>query len=267
MQYFYHAQRGLRVSPVPAEQIVEAIDDETLLVPVSHVIYRSGAMQDAAAIVQQAHRAGAHVVLDVSQSAGVVPVDVTALGVDFAVGGCLKWLCGGPGNGWLYVRPDLHHLRPRFTGWMAHAEPMAFAPPPIRYTEGPFRFLNGTPHIPALYAATEGLRIIREVGVERIREHSVSLTERLLAKIRELGFPTITPLDPGRRGGTVTVNPPDAEAIAHELVNRNILVDHRPAAGIRLAPHFYNTADECDLAIGEIAALAAHRPALRVTLG
>jgi kynureninase len=267
IQYFYTAQPGLRVTPVPVESVVEAIDDRTLLVPISHVLYQSSAAQDVAAIVEKAHRVGAHVVLDCSQSAGVTPVDVTASGVDFAVGGCLKWLCGGPGNGWLYVRPDLHHLTPRFTGWMAHAEPMAFAPPPIRYADGPFRFLNGTPHIPALYAATEGLRIIREVGVDRIREHSVMLTERLLATIREVGFPTVTPADPDRRGGTVAVDAPNAEAIARELIQRNILVDYRPGAGIRLSPHFYNTADECDLAIGEIAALAAHRPGLRVTLG
>ena len=267
VQYFYSAQKALTVTPTPLAGVVDAIDDETLLVPISHVLYNSSEMQDAAAIVEKAHRVGAHVVLDCSQSAGVVPIDVTALGVDFAVGGCLKWLCGGPGNGWLYVRPDLRHLKPRFTGWMAHVEPMAFAPPPIRYAEGPYRFLNGTPQIPALYAATEGLRIIREVGVERIREHSVTLTERLLAKVRELGFPTISPMDPARRGGTVAVNPIDAEAITRELLKRNVLVDYRPGAGIRLSPHFYNTMDECDLVIGEIAALVAHRPGLRVTLG
>ena len=267
VQYFYAAQPHLRVTPVPLARVADSIDDGTLLVPISHVLYKSSEMQDVSAIVEKAHRVGAYVVLDCSQSAGIVPVDLTALGVDFAVGGTLKWLCGGPGNAWLYVRPDLHHLRPGLTGWMAHAEPMSFAPPPTRYAEGPARFLNGTPNIPGLYAATEGLRIIREVGLQRIREHSVGLTERLLGKIRELGFPTVTPGDPDRRGGSVSVNPIDAEAIVRALLQRNVLVDHRPGAGIRLSPHFYNTADECDLVIGEIAALAAHRPSLRLTLG
>lgn len=265
IQYLYAAQPGLRVSAVPVERLVDAIDDQTLLVPVSHVLFKSSYVQDVPAIVEKAHRVGARVVLDVYQSAGVLPLDVTALGVDFAVGGCLKWLCGGPGNGFLYVRPDLAHLAPRLTGWMAHAAPFAFEPPPIRYAEGPFRFLNGTPAIPCLYAAIEGLRIIREVGVARVREHSLRLTERLLRSIDERGFPSITPRDVARRGGTVAVNPPDAEGISRRLLERDFLIDYRPGVGIRIAPHFYNTDDECDAIIAEIAPFAAGRPSLRAT--
>jgi len=265
VQYLYAAQAGLRVTPVPVERLVDAIDERTLLVPVSHVLYKSAFVQDVPAIVEKAHRVGAHVVLDVYHSAGVLPVDVTALGVDFAVGGCLKWLCGGPGNGFLYVRPDLAHLAPRLTGWMAHAAPFAFEPPPIRRAEGPFRFLNGTPSIPCLYAALEGLRILREVGAARVRAHSERLTARLLARIDEAGFPSLTPREAARRGGTVAVDPPDAEAISRRLLERDILIDYRPGAGIRIAPHFYNTEDECDAVIAEIAALAAGRPALRAT--
>ncbi len=265
IQYLYAAHPWLRVTPVPVERLVDAIDEQTLLVPISHVLFKSSFAQDVPAVVEKAHRVGAHVVLDVYQSAGVMPVDVAALGVDFAVGGCLKWLCGGPGNGFLYVRPDLAHLAPALTGWMAHAEPFAFEPPPIRRAEGPFRFLNGTPSIPSLYAAVEGLRIVREVGVERIRAHSVRLTDRLLGRIDERGFPSLTPRDVARRGGTVAVNPPGAEAISRRLLERDFLVDFRPDAGIRIAPHFYNTEDECDAIIAEIAALAAGRPALRAT--
>ena len=142
VQYLYAAQPGLVVTPVPVERLVDAIDERTLLVPVSHVLYKNAYVQDVPAIVEKAHRVGARVVLDVYHAAGVLPLDVTALGVDFAVGGCLKWLCGGPGNAFLYVRPDLAHLAPRLTGWMGHAAPFAFEPPPIRRAEGPFRFLN-----------------------------------------------------------------------------------------------------------------------------
>ena len=265
IQYLYAAHPWLDVRPVPVERVVDAIDERTLLVPISHVLFTSGYAQDVPAIVDKAHRVGAHVVLDVYQSTGVMPVDVTALGVDFAVGGCLKWLCGGPGNGFLYVRPDLAHLAPRLTGWMAHAEPFAFEPPPIRRSDGPSRFLNGTPSVPSLYAAIEGLRIVREIGVARIREHSLRLTERLLGRLDECGFPSVTPRDAARRGGTVAVDPPGAEAIARRLLERDFLVDYRPGAGIRIAPHFYNTADECDAIVAEIAALAAGRPALRAT--
>jgi kynureninase len=265
VQYFYHAQPGLKVVAVPVERLVDAIDEETLLVPISHVLYKSSYVQDVPAVVEKAHRVGAHVVLDIYQSAGVMPLDVRGLNVDFAVGGCLKWLCGGPGNGFLYVRPGLEHLTPRLTGWLAHANPFGFEPPPIRYADAPFRFLNGTPQVPCLYAAIEGLRIVREVGITRIREHSARLVARLLRQIDSHGFASITPRDPARRGGTVAVNPPGAQAISRELLDRDFLIDYRPDAGIRISPHFYNTEDECDAIISEIAALAAGRPALRTT--
>jgi kynureninase len=265
IQYLYGAQPGLELVPVPVERVVDAIDDRTLLVPISHVLFKSSLVQDAAAVVEQAHRCGAHVVLDIYQSAGVLPLDVTKLAVDFAVGGCLKWLCGGPGNGFLYVRPDLAHLEPRLTGWLAHADPFAFEPPPQRYAEGAYRFLSGTPSIPSLYAAVEGLRIVQEVGVERIRQHSLRLTERLLARIGEYAFPSITPREAARRGGTVAVNPPDAQGISRRLLERDFLIDYRPEAGIRISPHFYNTEEECDAVVAEIAALAGGRPGLRST--
>jgi kynureninase len=268
VMYFYARQHGLELVTVPYEKLVDAIDERTLLVPTSHVLFKSSYLQDARAITEKAHQVGARVVLDCFQSAGVVPFNVAQLGVDFAVGGCLKWLCGGPGNGWLYVRPDLiDTLEPRFTGWMAHEKPFAFDGPPIRYAGGPMRFLNGTPQIPALYAAQEGLRIVNEVGVATIRAHSAALTSYLLEKVLELGWPSLTPRDVNRRSGTVCTNPPDAEAISRELLRNNFIIDWRPDAGIRISPHFYNTMEECDAVIAELAALVAHRPSLRSTLG
>ena len=268
VMYFYARQHGLELVTVPHEKLVDAIDDRTLLVPTSHVLFKSSYIQDAAAIVDKAHRVGARVVLDCFHSAGVLPFSVTDLEVDFAVGGCLKWLCGGPGNGWLYVRPDLiDSLEPRVTGWMAHEQPFAFDGPPMKFTKGPMRFLNGTPQIPALYAALEGLRIINEIGVAAIREHSMRMTAHLLDKVIEMGWPSLTPHDPARRAGTVCANPPDSELISRELLMHDFLIDWRPDAGIRIAPHFYNTIDECDALIGEIAAIMMKRPGLRTTQG
>src|SRR5205085_2025141 len=166
---------------VPTERLLDAIDEQTLLVPVSHVIFRSAFINDAKAIVDKAHKVGAHVVLDTFQSLGTLPVDVQALDVDFACGGVLKWLCGGPGVAYLYVRPDLGgKLEPTFTGWTAHQDPFAFETGPIRYTDPPYRFMNGTPHVPALEAARPGLEIITEVGVRRIREKSKRQTATLI---------------------------------------------------------------------------------------
>ena len=268
VMYFYARQHGLELVTVPHEKLVDAIDDRTLLVPTSHVLFKSSYIQDAAAIVDKAHRVGARVVLDCFHSAGVLPFSVTDLEVDFAVGGCLKWLCGGPGNGWLYVRPDLiDSLEPRVTGWMAHEQPFAFDGPPMKFTRGPMRFLNGTPQIPALYAALEGLRIINEIGVAAIREHSMRMTAHLLDKVIEMGWPSLTPHDPARRAGTVCANPPDSELISRELLMHDFLIDWRPDAGIRIAPHFYNTIDECDALIAEIAAIMMKRPGLRTTQG
>jgi kynureninase len=263
--YYYAAQPDLELVTKPVERLLEAIDERTLLVPISHVLFRSSLVQDVAAVVRRAHAVGATVILDCFHSAGVLPFSVVELEVDFAVGGCLKWLCGGPGNAWLYVRPELSHLAPSFTGWQSHETPFAFAPPPIRRTTGPMRWLNGTPQIPALYAAIEGLRIVAEIGVPRIRAHNTDLTRRLLDAARAQGWESITPGDPERRGGTVCVNPPEARAVATELLRRNVIIDYRPDAGIRIAPHFYSTTDECDLVMAEIASIVHKRPRLRVT--
>jgi len=263
VMYFWQAQQalGARVHmvntddpvTVPTERMLDAIDEETLLVPISHVIFRSAYIQDAKAIIEKAHRVGALVVLDTFQSLGTVSVDVQALDVDFACGGVLKWLCGGPGVAYLYVRPDLgHRLQPKFTGWFAHQESMAFEVGPMRYAGMPFRFMNGTTNIPALEAARPGLKIINEVGVQRIREKSQRQTARLIELADQRGWTVNSPRDPEKRGGTVSIDMPDSQEVSRELLKRDILVDWRPKAGVRMSPHFYNTDEELDIAIGAV---------------
>jgi kynureninase len=263
VMYFWEAQRayGARVHmvktddgvTVPTERLLDAIDEQTLVVPISHVIFRSSYINDARAIIEKAHRVGALVVLDTFQSLGSVPVDVTALNVDFACGGVLKWLCGGPGVGYLYVRPDLgRKLEPKLTGWFAHENSMGFGVGPIRYSEPPFRFMNGTTHIPALEAARPGLNIIREVGVEKIREKSKRQTAQLIALADQRGWPVNTPRDPEQRGGTVSIAMPDAAEVCRELLQRDILVDYRPQAGVRMSPHFYTADDELQTTIAGV---------------
>lgn len=259
--YYAHEKIGARIVTVPShdgisvplDRMLEAIDEETQLVSVSHVIFRSSFVQDLEAITERAHSVGALVLADLYQSVGAVPVDVRRLGLDFAVGGSVKWLCGGPGAAYLYVRRDLWpRLEPRATGWMAHKEPFAFKPGPIEYADDMFRFLNGTPNIPALYAARTGYEIIGEVGVERIREKSMRQTARLIELAREAGFKINCPEKASERGGTVVIDLPHGELVTRELLRRDFLVDYRPEAGIRIGPHFYNKDEELELIIREI---------------
>lgn len=264
VMYFWEGQRsrGARVEMVPTddgihvptERLLEAIDDETLLVPVSHVIFRSSYINDAQAICEKAHRVGAHVILDTFQSLGSgVEVDVQALHVDFACGGVLKWLCGGPGTAYLYVRPDLAKvLKPKFTGWLAHENPFAFEIGPIRYTQGAYRFLNGTPNVAAMYAAVPGLKILGEAGMTSIRKKSKRQTEHLVRLADQNGWKVNAPRDPEQRGGTVAINMPNSKEVCQMLLKRGILVDWRPNAGVRMSPHFYNRDDELDSAISAV---------------
>jgi kynureninase len=260
VRYLYQAQRGADVVvAADVEGVVEAIDDRTLLVPATHVLFKTGEIQDVEAIVERAHEHGALVVLDAYQSVGTVPLDVTALGVDFAVGGSVKWLCGGPGAGWLYVRPDLAAtLEPALTGWQAHARPFDFEPEQD-YADGAARFLTGTPNVPALYAATAGYDVIEEVGVERIRARSVEQTALIVELLAEAGFQVGSPHEPARRGGTVVVRTPDVARVDQELAARGILCDYRPDVGLRLGPHFFNTDDELRYAVEQISEIAGSR--------
>jgi kynureninase len=253
VRYLFQAQPDLDVVVCEDDdEIVEAIDERTLLVPISHVLFKSGEIQDVERIVQRAHDVGAHVILDAYQSTGIVPLDVTTLEVDFAVGGSVKWLCGGPGNGWLYVRPDLaERLEPAYTGWQAHESPFGFEEE-MRYAAGAARFLTGTPNVPALYAATPGYDLIEEIGVARIRENSLRQTDLLMKLADDAGFEIRSPRDTARRGGTVTIHVPEFPAVHAELGERGILCDFRPGAGIRLGPHYYTSDDELRHVINEI---------------
>jgi kynureninase len=264
IQYFYHEQQrhGARVALVPSndsvrfdlEPFLAAIDETTLLVPISQVLFRSAYIVDACAILEKAHRVGAHVILDLFQATGTIPIDVRALGVDFAVGGVLKWLCGGPGVAYLYVREDLRaKLRPAITGWIAHRRPFAFEAGTIDSREDSFRYLNGTPHIPALYACKPGLEILNKVGIHAIREKSRGMTARILEAAKSHGWRVNTSERPAERAGTVSVDCPHAPEVCRELLAREILVDYRPKAGVRLSPHFYNGNDECDFVIEQMA--------------
>jgi kynureninase len=242
---------------VREERVVEAIDERTLVVAVSHVLFKSSYIVDVRPIVERAHAVGAHVLLDGYQSAGIIPVDVAALGVDFLTGGCLKWLCGGPGNAFLYTRPDLlGTLRPRFTGWFAHRTPFAFDIGPADLHEDARRMMNGTPSIPAYHAALAGLGIVGGVGVARIREKSVRMTRHLLDLVEARGFRSVASRDPERLAGTVAIDVPEAHAVSRTLKARDFVVDYRPGVGIRASPHFYNTFDELDRLVAEIARIA-----------
>jgi kynureninase len=263
VMYFWEAQRsrGTRVHMVrtpdgihvPVEGLLEAIDEETLLVPISHVVFRSSYIKDVKAIIEKAHRVGAHVVLDAFQSLGNVPLDVQALNVDFATGGVLKWLCGGPGTAYLYVRPDLGvKLEPKITGWFAHQNPFGFEIGPTKYAEPPYRFMQGTSNVPGYYAALPGLKMIREIGVQRIREKSTRMTSRLIELADKRGWKVNAPRDAAKRGGTVAIDMANSRDVCQELLRRDVLVDFRPAAGVRFSPHFYNTMEEIDRAIATV---------------
>jgi kynureninase len=241
---------------IPLERMLAAIDETTLLVPFSHVLFKSAFLQDAKAIIDRAHEVGAMVVLDTYQSAGTVPFSVKDLNADFATGGSVKWLCGGPGAGYLYVRPDLQAtLEPKTTGWMAHEQPFAFDTA-HRYAPNITRFLHGSPAIPALYAAISGYQIINEIGVDRIREKSMRQTEYLINLAEEAGFTVTSPKNAAQRAGTITVAHEYAAAITKELIHREFIVDYRPGAGIRISPHFYTTDNELELVIEEMKKIA-----------
>jgi kynureninase len=220
------------------------------------VLFKSSCLQDARVVIEKAHRVGAHVILDVYQAAGTVPLDLESLGADFVVGGSVKWLCGGPGAGYLYVRPDLaRELEPGIVGWAAHTTPFEFATGAIRYADAPERFQSGTPNVPSLYSARAGYEIVGQIGVDAIRRKSLTLTRRLIELALQAGYRVNTPLDDAERGGAVIVDVPNGQAVADELIRREVIVDYRPGAGIRMAPHFYNTMVEIEHAmhvLGEI---------------
>ena len=265
VRYIYDrlAQRlGAEVITIPHDptglgfdlgRLLETIDERTQLVPLAHVLFESSFMVDVEAIARRCREVGATLVLDVFQSAGIAPVRLQEWGVPIAVGGVLKWLCGGPGGSFLYVDPTLRpKLEPDFTGWMAHANPFGFEPPPMRFRDDALRFALGTPPIPALYAAREGPKIVAEAGVEAIREKSLRQTQRIIEHAEGRGFALRTPRDASRRGGSVSMMIPNPREVSLELNAEDIVCDYRPHSGIRFSPHFYTTDDEVDAAFAVV---------------
>jgi kynureninase len=237
---------------IDRDRLLAAIDERTRLVAVSHVLFRSAFMMDADAICARAREVGALVSLDSFHAVGIVPVDVKRSKPDFLTGGVLKWLCGGPGACFLYVSAAVRdQLKPALTGWQAHSRPFAFEDS-MEYTTGAFRWLNGTPVIPALYAAAEGPKILRRATVAAIREKSTRLTTRLIELADARGYNVNAPRNPAQRGGTVAIDVPHGYEVTQHLLSRNILVDYRVGAGIRIAPHFFTREDELDEAVSEI---------------
>jgi kynureninase len=255
MDYVWDAQRRLGAIVevvhsddgivVPLQHILDEINDDTFLIALSHVSFRSSYRVDVQAIVERAHQCGAMVLLDVYQSAGAVELLASEWDVDFLIGGSIKWLCGGPACGYLYVRPDLQNdLQPRLTGWVAHEAPFDFAPAPMRYEKSVRRFAQGTPGIPALYSVLPGLQIIEEVGVTTIQAESQRRTEWMIDFALERGWKVNSPRDVNERGGSVMINVDDGPAMVERLAERKVFVDCRPGVGLRISPHFFNTDEE-----------------------
>ncbi|HEU0251928.1 MAG TPA: aminotransferase class V-fold PLP-dependent enzyme [Pyrinomonadaceae bacterium] len=269
MEYFWDGQRqiGAIIEVVPStdgisvslDRILDAIDNETCLVALAHTSYCSSHRVDVPAIVKHAHEKGAFVLLDVYQSAGVVQLFATDWNVDFLIGGTIKWLCGGPSCGYLYVRPDLQRdLRPRLTGWVAHDSPFDFAHAPMRYAKSVRRFAQGTPSIPALYSAMPGIEIIESVGIAEIAAESQRRTQFMIDFASDRGWTVNTPREKDSRGGSVMIGVNDAKTMAERLAEKKVFVDWRPEAGLRISPHFFNTDDEVAEALNILAGLIAH---------
>lgn len=269
MEYFWDGQRqiGAIIEVVPSndgisvslDRILEAIDSETCLVAIAHTSYRSSYRVDVPAIVKRAHEQGALVLLDVYQSAGVMELHAAEWNIDFLIGGTIKWLCGGPSSGYLYVRPDLQRdLRPRLTGWVAHDSPFDFAHAPMRYAKSVRRFAQGTPSIPALYSAIPGIDIIESVGIADIASESQRRTQLMIDFASERGWTINTPRENDRRGGSVMIGVPDAKTMVEHLAEKKVFVDWRPEAGLRISPHFFNTDEEVREALHILAELIEH---------
>ena len=239
-----HSENGLEV---PLDALIDRIDERTLLVSLSYVFFKNSEKIDIERVVKKAHDNGAYVLLDVYQATGVVPVEAAKWDVDFLVGGSVKWLCGGPGAGYLYVKPSLYsHLEPAVTGWAAHEHPFAFETGPIHLAEDSTRFLHGTPQISPLYQAQAGYEIVNKIGIEKIREKSLRQTTAIFQLAEQHGYRTQTPRMAEKRGGTVVVDIPNGDAVLKEMTARNVLADYRPGAGIRISPHFYTLDSEIE---------------------
>jgi kynureninase len=230
---------------VPTERIIGAITDRTVIAVLSHAYYVSGAVADVKAIQEHCRKTGTLLCVDAYQTTGVFPYDVREWNLDIVVGGSHKWLCGGPGCGWIYIRPDLHDtFEPADTGWMAHARPFSFEPAPMTWAPSMYRWGNGTPTIPGYLVAKPGHDLIKRIGVAAIREHNVRLTAKIAEMALERELHVNTPLDPAKRTGWIAIDFAGSDRAYRALLDRRVFVDYRPGCGIRVGPHFYTTDDD-----------------------
>jgi kynureninase len=263
VSYVWQAEqrRGAKCVLVPSadgqtidtQAMCDAIDEHTLVVPMSHVVYSSAYIQDVKTIVAKAKSVGAHVILDCYQSIGTLPVDVVDLGVSFACGGSVKYLCGGAGAAWLYVRKDLiEQFAPRVTGWFGNESPFAFTMPEQTYADTVWRYMGGTPAVAALYQSRAGQRIVGEIGARKIRDKSLVMTQTVIDWVDELGMKLNSPRAAEIRGGSVVFDFVGSADVCRELNRRKFFCDHRPGVGIRIAPHFYTKPEEIELFFAEV---------------
>lgn len=238
---------------IETEDLVKAIDDQTLAVAVDLVLFRSSGLIDIQPVIQRAQDRGAIVILDIYQAVGAVPIDVQKLDVDFAVGGSVKWLCGGAGAAFLYARKDwISRFEPLSTGWFSDKRPFDFRFGPVDPAEDAHRFMGGSPAVPALFSARAGYDVLNEVGVPAIRTKSLRQTTLLMSLAEEQGLRINTPREPERRGNTVCVDFEGSEDAAERLIEQGFIIDWRPNGGIRISPHFYNSDAECRAIMEEI---------------
>jgi selenocysteine lyase/cysteine desulfurase len=234
---------------VPVERIARAVDERTALVATSHVYFTTGAVQDLAAVADAAHARGALCLVDAYHSAGQIPVDVAAAGVDFLCGGGLKWLLGGPGIAFLYARRDLvPRLEPGVTGWFAHARQFDFDPRALERHHDARRLEQGTPALAAVHAQLGGLDLIEEIGLARIREVTAALTEDLVAAAADRGFQPRVARSPAERSAIVSLPSRDPHGDVARLARRGVIADARPGL-VRLSPFFYNTTEDHVIAL------------------
>ncbi|GMR12209.1 MAG: aminotransferase class V-fold PLP-dependent enzyme [Gemmatimonadota bacterium] len=240
---------GVSIDP---QRFAEAVDERTLLLATSHVLFTTGYVQDIALLGRVAREAGAYSLIDGYQAPGQIPVDPAASGVDFYTCGPLKWLCGGPGLSYLWVRPELiRRLEPRITSWWAVKDMFGFDLENFQFRDDARRFELGTPALATVHTALGGQEIIDEVGIEAIHGRNRTLTDHLVEGALEAGFELTIAAEPERRSAIVMIQHQDAPAAVARLAERGIIVDHRPGH-VRVSPHFYNTTDEIDHCVASL---------------
>jgi selenocysteine lyase/cysteine desulfurase len=243
----------------PPELFESKVDSQTALVATSRVFFTSGYIQDVRAVADIAHKHEAYILIDDYQGTGQIPIDVVKMDIDFLVTGTLKWLMGGPGLAFVYVREGLvPQLQPTIAGWFGHREQFKFKTREFEFRSDAARVEMGTPAVPTIYTANAGLDIVREIGVERICERTRFLTNDLIARARERGWTIRAPQEPDRRSSIVMIEVDHPEEVVETLIGRNIITDSRPGL-LRVSPYFYNTIEENALVIDTIAEVLENR--------